>query len=146
MAKAKAWRTLNTALKVLVRKRRWAISLKNSRLCFLGCNGYCSALLSPKMSMVEALRSTFCPFPKDSTNVPVTASAAPVVIRFKRFSGIRLKSTTTCRLPMHEPSFKAINWLLRNVRTQPITVTCRLNSIVSSKSFIFSLFIIPLYA
>ncbi|MNY22300.1 hypothetical protein D3C86_1559000 [compost metagenome] len=144
MAKDKAWRTLKTALKVLVRKRRWAISLKNSRLCFLGCSGYFSASLSPSISIDVAFTSTLCPFPTDSTTIPFTAIAAPVVMRFNKASSVLLKSTTIWMFPMQEPSFIAINWLLRKVRTHPITVTSLLNSSVSSRLFTFSLCIMIL--
>jgi hypothetical protein len=46
---------------------------------------------------------------------------------------------------MQEPSFKAINWLFLNVRTQPITRTSVLNEVLFNKSLIFSL-LIMLYA
>ncbi len=116
-------RTLKTAPNVLVLKRKWAISLKNSRLCFLGWSGNFSGSLSPNISILLAFISTVCPLPNDEINCPSTLIAAPVVIRLRIFSGVLLKSTTICTLLLQLPSFKAINWLLLNVLTQPFTKT-----------------------
>ncbi len=52
---------------------------------------------------------------------------APLWISINRDSGIRERSTTTCRLNRVEPSLRAMNatfLLIRLVLTQPLTVTC----------------------
>ena len=139
MAKANECLTRKIAPKVLVLKRRWAISLKNSRLCFLGCNGNFSASLSPNISMVAAFNSTFWPLPKDAITSPVTLMQAPVVKRFKIVSSNSPSEATTCRLLLVLPSFSAINWLLRKVRTHPITVASKFTLSPANSVLIFIL-------
>src|SRR5690606_35202121 len=148
-AKASALRILKMALKVPVRKRRCAISRKNSKLCFFGCNGYFSGSESPRIVSSLTLISTRCPFPRDSTSCPFTCTAAPVVIRFNKASSVFSKSTTACILLIDEPSLIAINWLFRKVLTQPFTITSLPNSSVFNNSFIrvcFIFIIVLLYS
>ena len=49
---------LKIAPKVCVLKRKCAISLKNSKECFLGCKGYVSASQAPKIVISFTLH--FC--------------------------------------------------------------------------------------
>ena len=113
----------NTDPNVLVLKRKCAFSLKNSKECFLGCKGYFSASLSPKTSIAVAFTSTVCPLPWLSTTTPFTFKEAPVVMRFNIASSNSPKLATTCTLLLVLPSFNAMNWLFRKVRTHPMTTT-----------------------
>jgi hypothetical protein len=64
---------------------------------------------------------------------PVTFTDALVVNLFNNASSKEPSVATTCRLLFVLPSFNAINWLFRNVRTQPITVTsCPASPVVRS--------------
>ena len=131
-----------TELMVLVRERRWAISRRNSSECFFGCSGNFSASLSPRISSSFTFISTACPFPSEATNSPVAEMHAPVVIRFVMASSKVSRLTTTCIVWMVEPSLRAINWLLRKVRTQPCAFTIWPFGSVASNSFILIRFII----
>lgn len=71
----------------------------------------------------SACTSTPCPAPGEATRRPSTRRQAPVVTGLSCSSEILARSTTTCILPTHDPSFRAMNatfLLPRLVRTQPL--------------------------
>ena len=120
-----AWRRRMTAPKVLVRKRRWAMSRRNSNECFLGCSGYSSGLAGPNRPISFTESSTAWPLPIEATRTPLAHNEAPACMRASFSSGMTFRSMTSCRLLMVEPSLRAMKatfLLPRLLRTQPITV------------------------
>ena len=70
------------APKVDVLILKCAFSLKNSKLCFLGCIGYFSALDSPYILIFSTKISTSCPLPRLNTSLPFIERLVPEVIFF----------------------------------------------------------------
>ena len=94
-ANVSACLSLKTAEKVFVLNLKCAFSLKNSKLCFLGCNGYSSGSAPPNISISFAKISTACPLPFDATKTPLTLIQELVVICFNSSSVKSSPSATT---------------------------------------------------
>ena len=108
IANVKECLILNTDENVLVLNRKCAFSLKNSKLCFFGCNGYLSASALPRINILLARTSTACLLPYEVFNNPLTDKQDPVVICFITSSLIDSLSQTTCRFSIVDPSLREI--------------------------------------
>mmetsp|Transcript_18601 Transcript_18601/g.33170 ORF Transcript_18601/g.33170 Transcript_18601/m.33170 type:complete len:238 (+) Transcript_18601:1179-1892(+) len=130
VAKARAERTRATALMVLLRGRRWAISRRNSKVWRFFCSGYVESQ-PPTNSTVAAFSSIVCFPPTEATISPDAMMEAPVAKAPSSSSShpaVLSGFSTTCSPPKLLPSVTSINancFWSRTVLHHPLISTLR---------------------